>query len=205
MNKSDLRALLRSRRKRLSEHAQKKHALALIPRVLTWLSPSATPLKIALYQPQDGELSPLFLADWLYQAGHQLYLPILHPHAHNPLRFAPWSPDISPMKTNKFGIKEPLHSAAHRLSAHSLDLIFMPLVGFDAQGSRLGMGGGYYDRSLAFKMRAPHRGPLLIGLAHECQKIDQLPIEDWDVPLDMIQTEKKRYRSKISQKRRRSA
>ena len=64
-----------------------------------------------------------------------------------------------------------------------MKLVFMPLVGFDILGGRLGMGGGYYDKTFAT------RESLLVGLAHDCQKVDSLPIESWDVPLDAIATD----------------
>ncbi len=93
------------------------------------------------------------------------------------------------MVTNRFGIPEPQarHGAhpARRLPAWALDLILLPLVGFDDDGQRMGMGGGFYDRTLAFTRR-PGPRPHLIGLAHECQRVESLPVAPWDVPLDAI-------------------
>lgn len=66
----------------------------------------------------------------------------------------------------------------------------MPLVGFDATGNRLGMGGGFYDRSFAFKRIQPQQRPLLIGLAHSFQQLPQLPVASWDTPVDMVVTER---------------
>ncbi len=76
-----------------------------------------------------------------------------------------------------------------------LDIIFTPLVAFDATGQRLGMGGGFYDRTLqdweiAY---AQQRGPYPIGLAHDCQRVDVLPVQDWDVPLPEIITPSTHY------------
>ncbi len=68
--------------------------------------------------------------------------------------------------------------------AGALDLVLLPLVGFDEQGGRLGMGGGFYDRSLAYLARRKNgHKPTLIGLAHECQKVDRLALASWDIPL----------------------
>ena len=91
------------------------------------------------------------------------------------------------MTLNRFGISEPaLNSTAIRLlSQHHL--LLMPLVGFDAQGNRLGMGGGFYDRTLA-NINALKNRPTLVGVAHDCQQVDELPVEPWDVPLDLIVT-----------------
>ena len=70
----------------------------------------------------------------------------------------------------------------------------MPLVGFDAAGNRLGMGGGFYDRTLAFMQRVPRPSPVLIGVAHQCQQEAQLPAAAWDIPLQLIVTDKKTIR-----------
>lgn len=86
---------------------------------------------------------------------------------------------------NAFGITEPCAYAA-RARAQTLDVVFMPLVGFDDYGNRLGMGGGFYDRAFA-KLRG--RKPLRIGLAHSCQKVPKLARQSWDVPLHGIGTE----------------
>lgn len=75
-----------------------------------------------------------------------------------------------------------------------LDLIILPLVAFDLSGNRLGMGGGFYDRTLSFKHQRCHwKGPKLIGIAHELQRVDLLPVNDWDIPLDAVITEQKLY------------
>jgi len=69
----------------------------------------------------------------------------------------------------------------------------MPLVGFDPAGNRLGMGKGFYDRCFAFRGRNPgsspaRRRPILAGLAHDCQQVERIPAEEWDVRLDVIFT-----------------
>lgn len=91
---------------------------------------------------------------------------------------------------NRFGIPEPQQGPAHKLPTHLLDVVLMPLVGFDRAGSRLGMGGGFYDTTFAFKQQNPKGKPLLIGLAHSCQEVDSLQADNWDIPLGAIATEK---------------
>ncbi|HSP32348.1 MAG TPA: 5-formyltetrahydrofolate cyclo-ligase, partial [Halomonas sp.] len=90
---------------------------------------------------------------------------------------------------NRLGICEPdLRFSAQRrtrLPAWVLDTLIVPLVGFDAKANRIGMGGGFYDRSLAF-MRRPGPSPTLIGVAHACQQVALLPVESWDVPLQAV-------------------
>lgn len=87
------------------------------------------------------------------------------------------------LKKGAFGIIEPGLSCPE-IDLRRLDLIFMPLVGVDKNMRRLGMGGGFYDRTLAFKQGRPGLKPTLIGVAHQCQKVDTLPTNEWDIPLD---------------------
>ena len=90
-------------------------------------------------------------------------------------------------KKNRFGIDEPIYTP--QLGAHQMDLILMPLVGFDKYKNRLGMGGGFYDKTLSFhSKRLNYRVPKLFGLAFDCQEVDHLDSKPWDVPLDGIVT-----------------
>lgn len=92
-----------------------------------------------------------------------------------------------PLVNNRYGILEP--STKYIKPTAQLDIILMPLVGFDRLGNRLGMGGGYYDRALAFKRRqAWRKKPLLIGLAFDGQEIQQLAAQPWDIPMDAVAT-----------------
>ena len=107
--------------------------------------------------------------------------------------FAPYRPDSS-LQLNRFNIPEPQVRPSEWRSASQLDLLLLPLVAFDAQGNRVGMGGGFYDRTLAYLQHRRHwRKPVLIGLAHEVQKTDGLTTQSWDIPLDTIITESSRY------------
>mgnify|MGYP001805942608 CR=1 FL=1 len=101
------------------------------------------------------------------------------------------------LRPNRFGISEPIGRGRHLIQPRRLDLMILPLVGFDAQGHRLGMGGGFYDRTLAYRQRhSQWRRPRLIGVAHECQRLDQLEPRPWDVRLDAILTESRLYNEK---------
>lgn len=90
---------------------------------------------------------------------------------------------------NRYGIPEYLPRGVRRVRSRQLDLLFMPLLGFDSQGWRIGMGGGYYDASLAHLRESKWRRPHLIGVAFSVQEIDNAPNDPWDVPLDGILTE----------------
>ena len=137
---------------------------------------------IALYVSFDGEISTEKLIKTLWAQGKQVYLPVLHPFNPNHLLFLRYLPD-TPMLKNKFGIWEPKLNVQSVLPLEELDILFTPLVAFDKQGNRLGMGGGFYDRTLQNWRNSSF---IPVGLAHQCQQVEQLPTEAWDVPLHQI-------------------
>jgi len=103
------------------------------------------------------------------------------------LRFAPWRPG-EPLRQNRFGIPEPDVQAEDALLPEQMALVVTPLVGFDAHGGRLGMGGGWYDRSFAFRHDRP-APPWLVGAAFAVQQVEALPLAGWDVRVDAICTD----------------
>ena len=137
---------------------------------------------IALYVSFDGEISTEKLIKTLWAQDKQVYLPVLHPFNPNHLLFLRYLPD-TPMLKNKFGIWEPKFNVQNVLPLDELDILFTPLVAFDKQGNRLGMGGGFYDRTLQNWQNSSF---IPVGLAHQCQQVEQLPTEAWDVPLHQI-------------------
>jgi 5-formyltetrahydrofolate cyclo-ligase len=105
------------------------------------------------------------------------------------LRFAPWRPGDE-LVPNRFGIPEPAVAASSTLGPEDLAVALVPLVAFDAHGHRLGAGGGWYDRSFAFRLaRSSAPPPLLVGVGYEAQREPHLPAEAWDVGMDMLATE----------------
>ena len=112
------------------------------------------------------------------------------------LRFAPWRAGEA-LVANRYGIPEPADTR-HALPADAMTMIVMPLVGFDAHGHRLGMGGGWYDRSLAFRRNHASPPPWLVGAGFAVQQVDALRAEPWDVPLDAICTESDTFNLHIS-------
>ena len=137
---------------------------------------------IALYVSFDGEISTDKLIKTLWAQDKHVYLPVLHPFNPNHLLFLRYLPD-TPMLKNKFGIWEPKLNVQSVLPLDELDILFTPLVAFDKQGNRLGMGGGFYDRTLQNWQNSSF---IPVGLAHQCQQVEQLPTEAWDVPLHQI-------------------
>jgi 5-formyltetrahydrofolate cyclo-ligase len=129
---------------------------------------------------------PLPAIHWLWAQQKEVYLPVLHPFTPGHLLFLRYTA-TSPMTRNRYGIAEPELDMSQVVPHSTLDLICTPLVAFDAGGNRLGMGGGYYDRTLACWHE--HRlGPKPLGIAHDCQQVETVPQEEWDVPLPQIIT-----------------
>jgi 5-formyltetrahydrofolate cyclo-ligase len=180
-----LRRQLRQARRSLSTDEQLNAAQELFIRTTKhFLDQQAQqPKKVALYLSNDGEISPHLLCEYFWQQNITTYLPVIQDKQ---LIFARYSSNTE-WQNNIYGIKEP--ATAEYIAGADLDIVFLPLVGFDSNGGRLGMGGGFYDRTFANK-RAD-RAPKLIGLAHNCQEVKNLPIEGWDVPLQAIITPKR--------------
>ncbi len=177
--KTALRSALRQLRRSLSYAAQGAAAKALTQSVLSlpnWTGAQ----RIALYLARDSEIDTSALATLARAESKQLFLPVLT--ADNSLSFARWN-TADTQSTNRYNILEPPIRAA-QCPVADLDIIFLPVVGWDAQGGRLGMGGGYYDRALSGVT-----GPVLVGLAHESQRAERIPKESWDIVMDYIATD----------------
>lgn len=147
--------------------------------------------RIAAYLSADGEVDAHPLIERAWSMNKQVYLPVLRPFGDNHLWFAHYAPG-SPLVKNRYGIAEPDIDHVKRVEAFALDLVLAPLVGFDLQGNRLGMGGGFYDRSFAHLLRHRHwLKPRLVGLAYDFQQVKHLPAQPWDVPLTAVATERR--------------
>jgi len=187
-----LRRQLRARRTALSPAEQRNHAQSLA-RLLGRQTAFLRADRVGAYWSGDGEIDPFPLLRLAHTRHRRCFLPVLRPHPRRKLWFLTYRPG-DPLKKNRYGIPEPrLRNRRVRLS-WALDLLLIPLVGFDADCNRMGMGGGYYDRTLAYLRQRKHwRRPLLVGVAHECQRVDALETNPWDVPLDTVVTEERIY------------
>ena len=182
-----LRQQLRQRRRSLSPSQQTVAAKAMCQRLVR------TPLfrrsrRIAVYVANDGEIDPNKVIEAIWASGKQCFLPRLDLRKARPLKFYPYQSGTRLIR-NRLGIPEPCNGRA--TPPQHLDLVLMPLVGFDCNGGRLGMGGGFYDRTFAFKQRQAWRKPFLVGLAHECQQVERLELSSWDIPMSMIVTDRR--------------
>ena len=152
---------------------------------------------IAGYWPNNGEINPLPLMHYASAVlKKRCYLPVLNSYSDGNLEFVEYQEgeDLIP---NRFGIPEPKSGLQKIIPASNLDLVLAPLVAFDERGNRLGMGGGFYDKTFSFLKKANqlrNEGPYLLGLGYEFQRVKRLPFEAHDVPLNGVATEK-RYKS----------
>jgi len=196
MDTKALRQQIRSQRRALSDLEREQAAFLLCERI----SASRTfqqSKHIAFYLTNDSEMDLSLLIQHAWQQGKKCYLPVLTEPNTQRLWFIPYFPDTK-LRNNRFGIAEPLHSSKTRLrKTLSLDLVLMPLVAFDLDGNRMGMGGGFYDRTLAYlRQRKFWHKPNLLGIAYDFQKHEQLEANPWDIPMQAIATEKNFYRCK---------
>jgi len=183
-NKKILRKALIRKRKGLSSAYQEKASAEIVTHVLdSKYFKNAN--NIAFYHAVRGEANPEALS--LFDTGKQFYLPILAPEVNSGLLFSPINANTQYIN-NQYAIPEPLYDSQKLIKASELDLIIMPLLGFDAHGNRLGMGGGYYDRSLSFKT-STSQAPIIMGFAYDWQKLATITTEPWDIPLDMLASE----------------
>ncbi len=186
-SRAELRARLRAERAALGAGERIAAANALIS-TLEQLPEFLVDTHVAGYWAVNGELPLNIALGRLHARAQNYYLPVLA--AGNLLKFGEWRPGVA-VRANRYGIPEPVCDDASLLSATQIELMLVPLLGFDRRGNRLGAGAGYYDRSFAFLrgMTRPAQ-PLLVGIGYHFQELPELPTESWDVPLDFIATDR---------------
>ena len=181
---------MRKRRRALTSSQQKIAALQLF-RTIVSSSLFRFSRRMAFTMANDGEIDPSLLLAAAQRRGKECYLPVMSAVGVARLRFKRWRKGDA-LRKNFFGIAEP-HQGRY-CPPRILSLVLMPLVAFDPSCNRLGMGKGYYDRTFAFRRRNAQHRPALLGLAHECQRVEQLEVEAWDLPLDGVVTDRAWYR-----------
>ncbi|MDK2122622.1 5-formyltetrahydrofolate cyclo-ligase [Parachitinimonas caeni] len=189
IDKAVLRKQLRRARMSLPRSVRTKAARLVAKRILRagYLRKFS---RIAFYWPVGSELDTRPLAALARSLGRELYLPRIARHRR--LRFDVWNGRV-PHRKNCHGIQEP--RPLNTLLPRQIELVVLPLVGFDQQCRRLGQGGGYYDSSFAYRARAAAiKRPFLLGLAFECQRAEVIPCEPWDIRLDAVISERRHYR-----------
>jgi 5-formyltetrahydrofolate cyclo-ligase len=185
---NDLRQRNRKLRAALTPQQLELAAQALAKKIIA-LDAYRKAQHVAAYFAVNGEIGLDPLMDHALAAGKKLYLPNLDQEA---LRFSPYFREQK-MRINKFRLPEPDVDDDEMLAPAQIDLVLAPLVVFDAERNRIGMGGGFYDRSFAMRKDPAIDRPVLIGVAHELQKVEQILPEAWDVKLDMVVTDQVVY------------
>lgn len=173
-----LRQTLKAKRLVLSSAERTEAASGFLSRLRAFFQSISPPKRIGIYLAAKGELDLTPSIEWLWQQGHLLYAPIL---ADTSLDFAEYGP-ATQLALNQFNLLEPVNAAL--CMPENLDYVLVPLVAFDLQGNRLGMGKGYYDRTFAF--RKNKKSPLLMGCAYAFQQVPCLNAKPHDVKMDQI-------------------
>jgi len=185
--RDDLRAGLRAQRARLAP-AERIDAARGVAAALEQLPEFLIDTRVAGYWAVGGELPLHVVHAALIGRGQRYHLPVLA--GDGSLRFAPWQRG-GELRPNRYGIPEPVCPADDLLDADALDLVLVPLLGFDRRGHRLGTGGGYYDRSFAFLHGATRPAhPVLVGIGYSFQELPALVAQDWDVQMDFVATQR---------------
>lgn len=183
-----IRRSIREQRRNLSSKTHQQYSEQICEHILN-SSQFRRAKRIALYLPHDGEIDLQPLVHEVWSRNKSCYLPVLVPFTQNRLWFAPLEKQER-MVLNRFGISEPDRNWHHMVKLWSIDLLLMPLVAFDGSGNRMGMGGGFYDRSFAYiRHRKSWRKPHLLGTGFELQRAAELPQQPWDIPLHSVVTE----------------
>ncbi|MTH45225.1 5-formyltetrahydrofolate cyclo-ligase [Intestinirhabdus alba] len=187
-SRQQIRQQIRQRRRALTPEQQRQYALQAAGRMMKY-PPILQAQTVAIFLSFDGELDTRPLIDRLWQAGKRVCLPRLHPFSPGNLLFLRYRPH-SQLLENRLKIREPKLDVRDVLPLPQLDVLVTPLVAFDETGQRLGMGGGFYDRTLQ-NWRQYRLQP--VGYAHDCQQVDTLPLQPWDVPLPAVITPTKTW------------
>jgi len=182
-----LRRELRERRRRLGA-GDRLAAAAGVVQSLEQLPEFLTDPKVAGYWAIDGELPLHNVVTALRARGQTYFLPCLA--GPRLLRFAAWRPGIH-LEANRYGIPEPAGADLETIDGARLDVVLVPLLGFDRAGGRLGYGGGYYDTTFAaLRERSDTASPVLVGIGYAAQELECIVPAAWDVRLDYVATER---------------
>lgn len=188
-NYSEIRTDIRAIRRDLS-HSQLEQNSSLIFNAIRQAINLKKLNHVALYFSEQGEVSCDLLLEYLLAQKCAVYFPCVNANKEMEFRRYCGSEKI---QLNRYKIREP-DPTCPVIETEKLDMVFVPLVAFDRHCHRIGMGGGYYDRSFAFRLNKPAvNEPTLVGLAHSFQEIASIQAEEWDVPLDEVFTETQRF------------
>ncbi|MCY4177916.1 MAG: 5-formyltetrahydrofolate cyclo-ligase [Endozoicomonadaceae bacterium] len=189
--KQKLREKLLKIRNSFSKTQQIFNAECILTKLMTY-PPICSGQHIAIYCSANGEVDTTIMLKKLQQMKKKCYVPVILSTKNREILFVPWD-EAREMQANRYGINEPVCGFDEYICPWHLDVVLVPLVAFDLMGNRLGMGGGFYDKSFLNRDKW-HPAPLLIGIAHDFQCIAEgVPTDSWDIRLDAVFTEKNIY------------
>ena len=191
-DKKHLRRLLREQRSMISPTAQQQISLKIAQTIIR-LQEFRAAKRIACYLAQENEIDMLPVMQKAWESNKKIYLPVIQSLKKGTMDFYEYE-ENDPLIENRVHIQEPEKHTEKLTYPWTLDLVMMPIVGFDEACHRLGRGGGYYDQTFSFLKNAEkkHR-PFLIGVAYEFQKVENINANEWDINPDIIVTEEKIY------------
>tara|TARA_Y100001936_G_scaffold61778_1_gene60773 strand:+ start:53 stop:634 length:582 start_codon:yes stop_codon:yes gene_type:complete len=140
--------------------------------------------KVALYWPNNGEVATNALISYFFSNGSKCFLPVISNNEENKLIDFALFEEQSRLVKNRFGIPEPNKSKI--IDLNQLDIIFLPCVCFDSRGNRIGMGGGFYDKTLSYLSKKENTK--LIILAYDFQEVESCLPESHDIKADACLT-----------------
>jgi 5-formyltetrahydrofolate cyclo-ligase len=194
--KSELRAVLRAQRQELDPKHRAAAAFAVARHVATtrWLAPGK---RIGLYASMPHELGTAPLIELARRRECEIFLPRIVSWRSRHMEFVPFG---AKGRFHRFGMHEPWSTAY--FPARFLDTIFVPSLGLDRRGGRLGLGAGFYDRALAFRRARGHwKGPRLVGLGYSFQVVPRIPMLATDVFMDVLVTDEGIYELLVDEDR----
>ena len=179
----------KTRRSLSSQHLE--HSAQRLNQQAKRVVPLQKAKRIFSYAATAGEISPHCITQQLSQS--EIYLPFITHYRNRAMQFYSVGKGGGNLRrrsrVNRYGIVEPIPIGAPK-TVRNADVVLVPLLAFDRQGNRMGMGGGFYDTALAFRqLKKALARPLLVGLAHNFQERKNVPVEPWDIPLDVIITD----------------
>jgi len=187
MNNLEIRKTMKVARKQLPQATQESAAQKIFKHFISQ-NLLENNINIGSYHSVNGEVLTNAFENCIHSLEKKIYLPVLSKTQNGHLNFVLKTP-YTKMQFNTYNIPEPIGTEV--ISATSLDIVLVPLVAFDKNCNRLGLGKGYYDKTFAFKQTT--QKPMLIGLAYDMQKVDHFNINIWDIPMDMVITETSIY------------
>jgi 5-formyltetrahydrofolate cyclo-ligase len=184
-SKSELRKSLLRKRKALPPPLRARLSRR-IAHAVNRLPEFKSGARVAVYLPFGSEVDTSRVMQFALRRGVKLYVPLVVGLRRRKMLFVPLDPAIKPGTERTIGYR----NVSRQLAARWFNLILVPVVGIDADGHRLGMGAGFYDRSLAFRRRRTRwRGPRTVALAFDCQRVDSVLPQSWDARLDAVISE----------------